>query len=84
VICNFGGDFSGLLGLWKMSACRHFDQKANKYGSTNTLSGLSRFWKLQPDIQGLSCELLPSKQNSSKAFCERALPESVRSISWLD
>jgi hypothetical protein len=26
------------LRLWKMSACRHFDQKPNKNGSTNTLT----------------------------------------------
>jgi hypothetical protein len=32
-----------VLGLWKMSARRHFDQKANKNDSSNTLSVVSRF-----------------------------------------
>jgi hypothetical protein len=40
-----------VLGLWKMSARRHFEQKANKNDSSNTLSRVSRFgicWHSNP------------------------------------
>ena len=40
-----------VLGLWKMSARRHFEQKANKNDSSNTLSRGSRFgicWHSNP------------------------------------
>jgi hypothetical protein len=37
-VIGTGAQFRLALRLWKMSACRHFDQKANKNGSTNTLT----------------------------------------------